>query len=88
MPTTTKLTSIRLDEEVLQKIEEFVKVHRYWNRSGVINNILGAVLTNFKFGEVYDMVRTPLYRGYEVDCHYEITEYRKKDGGQENGKSN
>lgn len=85
MATSTKLTSIRLEEEVLQKIEEFVKVHRYWNRSNVINNILGSVLSNFEKGEIYDMVRTPLYRGYEVNCHYEITEYRKKEGGQKNG---
>lgn len=85
MPTTTKLTSIRLEEEVIQKIEAFVKVHRYWNRSQVINNILASVLSNFDPGDVYDIVRTPLYRGYEVDCHYKITEYRKKDGGQENG---
>lgn len=85
MATSTKLTSIRLDEEVLQKIEKFVKVHRYWNRSGVINNILESVLSNFNPDEVYDIVRTPLYRGYEVDCHYKITEFRKKKGGQENG---
>ena len=85
MATTTKLTSIRLDEEVLQKIEQFVEVHRYWNRSGVINNILWSILTNFDPGEVYDIVRTPLYRGYEVDCHYKITEFRKKDGGKNNG---
>lgn len=85
MATTTKLTSIRLDEEVLQKIEEFVKVHRYWNRSNVINNILGSVLANFENGEIYDMVRTPLYRGYEVECHYKVTEFRKKDGGTKNG---
>ena len=84
MATTTKLTSIRLDEEVLQKIEEFVKVHRYWNRSGVINNILWSILTNFDPGEVYDIVRTPLYRGYEVDCNYKITEFRKKEGGKQN----
>lgn len=85
MATTTKLTSIRLDEEVLQKIEQFVEGHRYWNRSGVINNILWSILTNFDPGEVYDIVRTPLYRGYEVDCHYKITEFRKKDGGKNNG---
>lgn len=85
MATTTKLTSIRLDEEVLQKIEGFVKVHRYWNRSQVINNILASVLRNFDSGEVYDIVRSPLYRGYEVDCHYKITEYRKKEGGKNNG---
>ena len=85
MATTTKLTSIRLEEEVLQKIEEFVKVHRYWNRSQVINNILASVLRNFDPGEVYDIVRSPLYRGYEVDCHYKITEYRKKEGGKNNG---
>lgn len=85
MATTTKLTSIRLDEEVLQKIETFVQKHRYWNRSGVINNILASVLSNFDPGEVYDIVRSPLYRGYEVDCHYKITEYRKKEGGKNNG---
>lgn len=85
MATSTKLTSIRLEEEVLQKIEEFVKVHRYWNRSQVINNILASVLKNFESGEIYDMVRTPLYRGYEVDSHYKITEYRKKEEGQNNG---
>lgn len=85
MATKTKLTSIRLDEEVLQKIEQFVEGHHYWNRSGVINNILWSILTNFDPGEIYDIVRTPLYRGYEVDCHYKITEYRKKEGGKNNG---
>lgn len=85
MATTTKLTSIRLDEEVLQKIETFVGKHRYWNRSNVINNILSSVLSNFDPGEVYDIVRTPVFRGYEVDCHYKITEFRKKDGGKNNG---
>jgi hypothetical protein len=51
----------------------------------VINNILASVLREFDPGEVYDIVRSPLYRGYEVDCHYKITEYRKKEGGKNNG---
>ncbi len=72
MSDRTKLTSIRLDNEVSEKIEEFVRVHRYWKRSNVINCILQTVFKNFTPDEVYDMVRTDLYKYYTVDCHYEI----------------
>lgn len=72
MAERTKLTSIRLDNEVSEKIDQFLKVHRYWKRSSVINCILKTVFEKFTPNEVYDIVRTGLYKGYPVDCHYEI----------------
>lgn len=52
----TKLTSIRLEMETVNKIEEIANSERYIKKSDVINNILAAVFQNFTSQEVRDMV--------------------------------
>jgi len=39
-----KLISIRLDQDVLEKIDELRKRHSYWKRSAIINQILSILL--------------------------------------------
>lgn len=71
---TTKLTSIRLETDTITKIDNFVKTRTYWKRSGVINNILAAVLENFTPNEVYDMVRRYHWERNVVNAKFEITQ--------------
>lgn len=53
-----KLTSVRLDPDVLDAIEKFVKKHDYWTKNSVINNTLTAVFERFSEKDIYDMCRT------------------------------
>lgn len=69
-----KLTSVRLDEVIIQKADEFVAKHRYWKRSDVINNLLLAALLNFNDDEVYDMVKAWEWRARKVNTKFEKTE--------------
>lgn len=69
-----KLTSVRLDEVIIQKADEFVAKHRYWKRSDVINNLLLAALLNFSEVEVYEMVKAWEWRSRKVNTKFEKTE--------------
>lgn len=40
---TTKLISMRMEEELLQKIESFLKGKSYWSRTTVINRLITAL---------------------------------------------
>lgn len=73
----TKLTSIRLETESLEKIDNFVKTRTYFKRSDVINNILAAVLQNFTEGEVYDMVCRYRWNRNVVNTKFEVTQELK-----------
>ena len=53
-----KLTSVRLDPDMLESVEKFVSKHDYWTKNGVINNVLTAVFKRFSEKDIYDMVRT------------------------------
>ena len=53
-----KLTSMRLDPDMLEKLEKFVSKHDYWTKNRVIDNILTAVFERFSDKDIYDMVRT------------------------------
>lgn len=81
-----KLTSIRLDDEVLQYVEAFCKNHRYWKKTTVLNSILLAVVRNFPERDIYDMARWNLYSQNEIECHFKITQYMKKPKTTEDGK--
>lgn len=74
---TKKLTSIRLDEDTLEKIEKFAKDRDYWKRSDVINNILRAVFENFGDRQIYDMVCIYRWKQNIVDTKFEITKEMK-----------
>lgn len=74
MRNEKKLTSIRFDVDVLEKIERFVVDHRYWKRSDVINLVLRAVFENFTISEIYDMVREWSWNKKKVNAKFEITD--------------
>lgn len=69
----TKLTSIRLEKETFDKIEEIVENESYYKRSDVINNILTCVLTKFDSGQIREMVHR--YRWSRNVCitNFEVT---------------
>ena len=69
-----KLTSVRLDEVILQRADEFVARHKYWKRSDVLNNVLLAALLNFTEAEIYDMVKTWEWRARKVNTQFVKTD--------------
>lgn len=73
----TKLTSIRLRKDVLEKIEKISADHRYWKRSEVINNLLLAVVSNFNDRQIYDMLRRWDWKQNVVKTEFEITKELK-----------
>lgn len=81
----TKLTSIRLRKDVLQKIENISDIHRYWKRSEVINNLLLAVVCNFNDGQIYNMLRRWDWRNNVVKAEFEITKELKAPKDRSNG---
>lgn len=81
----TKLTSIRLRVDVLQKIDKIVEDHRYWKRSEVINNVLLAVVSNFNERQIYDMLRRWDWRNNVVKAEFEITKELKAPKDRSNG---
>lgn len=72
-----KLTSMRLDSDVLDAIDAFCDKNRYWKRSTVINSILAAVTKNFSTEDIYNMVREWNWSNHVVDAKFEITEELK-----------
>lgn len=51
-----KGTSIRIDTEVLAKVDSFSAKHYYWSRSHVIESIVKCVMHDFNERQIYDMV--------------------------------
>lgn len=72
-----KLTSVRLDPDTLEKIEEFLKRHEYWTKNAVINNILTAVMERFSDRDIYDMCRTCKFDREPITAIYKINEVPK-----------
>lgn len=81
----TKLTSIRLRVDVLQKIDKIAKDHIYWKRSEVINTLLLAVVSNFNDRQIYDMLRRWDWRQNVVKAEFEITKELKAPKDRSNG---
>lgn len=77
-----KLVSVRMDEEVIKKLDEVAQKHTYWKRSDIIRNILTAVLAEMSAGDIYNMIRYAWYKKNVVDAKFEITDelkpYEKK----------
>ena len=70
----TKPVSVRMDEELLAKIDAIVERHTYWNRSQVICNLLETVVTKFDSGSIYNMLRHHYYRRNKVIAKFEVTD--------------
>lgn len=51
------LKSVRLDPEVMRRVEEMKKKHSYWKTNTIINGILYAVCKTMDEQSIYDMVR-------------------------------
>ena len=58
-----KLISVRLDADIVAKLDQFAKEKRYWKRSAVINNILEAVITRAGTRDFDMIARFPAFRG-------------------------
>ena len=69
-----KPVSTRLDPETVEKIDMWLKRHKYWKRNTVINGILTAVVDNFDDRQIYDMVRYWRKGQNEVKAEFEIVE--------------
>ena len=72
-----KLVSIRLDEDLIKKIDNEALRQRYWKRSDIIRDILTAVFDEMSGRDIYDMIRYPLYRKNVVNAKFEITKELK-----------
>lgn len=72
-----KLTSVRLDPNTLDKIDEFLKRHEYWTKNGVINNVLTTVMERFSDRDIYDMCRTCKFDREPITAIYKINEVHK-----------
>lgn len=72
-----KLTSVRIDPDTLQKLDEFVSKHTYWTRNAVINSILTTVMNRFDKRDIYDMVRTWQFTKEPITAIYKINQLPK-----------
>lgn len=77
-----KLISVRLDEDVIKKLDEVAQKYTYWKRSDIIRNILIAALAEMSAGDLYNMIRYAWYKKNVVHANFEITHelkpYEKK----------
>lgn len=62
----SQLISVRIEPEVMRRLEEYVGKQRYMTRSFVINRILNAVLNCAEPGTIYNMINTfhPREKGF------------------------
>lgn len=77
-----KLVSVRMDDDLIKKLDEVAKSHMYWKRSDIIRNVLIAVFGEMSAGDIYNMIRYAWYKKNVVDAKFEITDelkpYEKK----------
>lgn len=52
----TKLTSLRLDEDVLAKIDSFCEPRKYYSRNYVINQLLIKLLSGKNEHDIWKMI--------------------------------
>lgn len=62
------LKSIRLDPDVLQKVDELAAKHSYWTRSSIINNLLSVVLKCSTDGTLWNILSKfyPYEKGFVI----------------------
>lgn len=77
-----KVMSVRLDDDLIEKLDEVAQRHAYWKRSDVIRNILIAVFAEMSKVDLYNMIRYNFYKKNVVNAKFEITDelkpYEKK----------
>lgn len=67
-----QLLSVRLDQDILDHIDDFLKRRSFWKRNTVINAILLSVFNDFDERAVYDMVRRNHLKDEPVHAEYRI----------------
>lgn len=77
-----KLISVRLDDDMIKKLDELAHHYTYWKRSDIIRNILFAALREMSAGDIYNMIRYHFYKKNVVDAKFEITNELKPYGGK------
>lgn len=77
-----KLISVRLDEDLIKKLDEITQRYTYWKRSDIIRNILIAALGEMSAGDLYNMIRYHYYKKNVIDAKFEITDELKPYGGK------
>lgn len=77
-----KLISVRLDNDLIKKLDEAVQNHTYWSRSDIIRNILIAALDEMSAKDLYNMIRYYSYKRNVVNAKFEITDELKPYGGK------
>ena len=75
-----KVISVRLDEDLLKKLDEATQRHIYWSRSDIIRNLLIAALNEMSAGDLYNMIRYYQYNKNVVDSKFEISNELKPYG--------
>jgi len=77
-----KLVSVRMDDDLIKKLDEVAQKHTYWKRSDIIRNVLIAMFAEMSAGDIYNMIRYAWYKKNVVDAKFEITDelkpYEKK----------
>lgn len=77
-----KLISVRMDDDLIKKLDEVAQKHTYWKRSDIIRNVLIAVFAEMSAADLYNMIRYHYYKKNVVDAKFEITDelkpYEKK----------
>lgn len=56
MGLKTKLTSLRLDENILAKIDTFCETRKYYSRNYVINRLLFVLLSGKNEHDIWKMI--------------------------------
>lgn len=69
-----KLTSIRLDEKIIEAADAWVRAHKYYKRSDYINNVLLAVACNFSQEQIWQMINAWEWRSRKVNTQFEKTD--------------
>lgn len=76
-----RLISARIDEESYKKIEALAIRYRYWKKNYILRKILLAVLNDFDYKSIYDMIRRPSRPICPPKCEYRYP-YMESDSKQ------
>lgn len=77
MSKNKKLISVRVNPDTLEKIEEFVSRHQYYNRNLVIDMILAAVVNHFGDRDIWDMCRSDACKANPITAIFKIHDLPK-----------
>ena len=72
-----KVMSVRLDDDLIEKLDDLAKSYTYWRRSDIIRNILVAAFAEMSPVDLYNMIRYHYYKKNVIDAKFEITDELK-----------